>query len=565
MCRCPARFVAASDGSSCLSESVVWHPLVTVLFPAVLLILAFIVLASYGYYRLTTPGGDKLQTHQNSTSALATHGSTGIQRLRKWFEGNMLKPLHYGVFSRSRMRSFALSALQSPRMFLARWQWPKYDRFGQETGHAEGGTVELTPIAGVTNRSFDDYRGPTLTAHAVPSATLDPAYMSSQCPVPFMNATSPEACTEIPRQDRLLSSLAPESKVDDRLPAPKQRTKVSTLSTSTMMPCRLKRRRNIIFLSTSTGAEAPTVRTLPGYSESGHNVPREAAEEFCGEKDVGLPQFQTRPASSFRFTESELSSRLPKRFKSELALKPDVEVLRRVASEDLDAKAKEDTVYSSSSYASSVALCVPASESLGWISDSFTEQTEHKTSGGFEDWRPLPSTFPVSAFRHGACKHVDHRLLAWNTFTMHNGSARPGDGRAPMTDPVAKGVVHRDPEMQPYVSVLRPPTADRTRWRRGPLTYGTTSPASISLAPRSSTGFALSDVASGGRMQCSGEAAGRRSPTLRESTTCPIGHVASHATRLVNPSHLDRESTSLEPALLAAMLRAERRAKGSYF
>ncbi|KAL1419714.1 hypothetical protein MTO96_024983 [Rhipicephalus appendiculatus] len=124
LCGCQTDFYASADGSVCMPNISTWKPLTIAMFPAVLLILALIVIGSVGYIRMRGGPDDKAPTVSGLSFLPRCIREFRMESLRNWFKTWPLKTLSSAG---SGLRLLALSASQRIRYLTFQWDWTRLE------------------------------------------------------------------------------------------------------------------------------------------------------------------------------------------------------------------------------------------------------------------------------------------------------------------------------------------------------------------------------------------------------------------------------------------------------
>ncbi|XP_072144809.1 uncharacterized protein [Dermacentor andersoni] len=556
-CGCPEHapvLVRDSGSYACVSQIKAWKPLKITMFPAVLLILAFIVLAFVGYNRLSTDPDDKARIAPGLPCSPRDTSEFRIKNLR-----NLLKTCHLKERISSRLRIFTLSATQIFKFMPPRQEWSRLEEDVSQSGDSPNAVKQDAVYTAHDIRVKRERSGPFQWN------SLGTSHASSHRPWSSVRHVLLQGSTEALRQDKSPRHRTEDSNNDrTRKPTAMPRTRVSTLSTYTLMPCRAGRRTNLSSLVTSSVTKIPVTNAY-GYRDAGITDAPHQDRATCS---MNLQHLWPRPTTSYRFTESELSGGMLRKHRSELVRQPVTKQHRRAASEGvdlLDVIDKGETMDSRCCYESpTTPSCWYSSEACDcsvWTADPWMTSFEDEDTELKDVWTPANSSQPNWPCEHAQRKLVDQRARTCEAFTVQIGS-RPGTAKPAIGNEIA----HQDVEIPQFIYSRWPPTQERTRWRRRvPISDGTTSAAPGSPAAAASAASVQDNERPGGQLIGSGEGGGRRPAFMAEVATSRFHRNGLLGFRLPPPPRFDRASLSLDARLATAMLRAERRVKGSSF
>ncbi|XP_065293835.1 uncharacterized protein [Dermacentor albipictus] len=319
-CGCPELapvMLQEADGVVCVSDYLVRSPLPAAIFPAALLIIGFVVLGVLGYHRLHKPRCDKGRQVQQLTSLPNNIGYSGRDRINNdFFDGSLNEhecDANNSVWSW--LRSFVSSVTMRLEAAKRRCRWSFSGR--------------SPPCANSPKRTPVD-RVATQTGYS--NETSIPPQLSSVLPYAPSGTTDgtspqflPPASIAMRRTHSAASSAVsmtayPEARREGRIaPLPRPRTRISTLSTSTLMPCNRATRRG----TCSSSAASSKYGTPPSFWVGGMSNLCEPIEEGIADE----------PNNTVMFTESELQGGVHRNFRSEELAMPIPTSLRPVVSD----------------------------------------------------------------------------------------------------------------------------------------------------------------------------------------------------------------------------------------
>ncbi|XP_049529226.1 uncharacterized protein LOC125947836 [Dermacentor silvarum] len=439
-CSCQSRFYASVDGSLCMADTLVWNPLRTAIFPAALLIVGFIVLGAIGFQRLHRPRSDKAWYAQQLSSLPKDIGYSGSDRIPSDFYGSVNE--HEGHANDSvwsRLRSFVSSVTLRMEAAKRRCRWSFSDR-----SRSYANTPNETSIDRVaTHIEYSNQTSlPSQLSSALPHApsgsmngasphSVPPASVSMQ---PTLSATSSavnmKACKETKSES----------------PVPRPRTRISTLSTSTLMPSRRARRRGNC--SSSSASSAPSTRhygNQPSFWVSGMSNLCEPIAEGTADEPENTGAFAAKLPEFVKFTESELRGEIHRKFRSEELAMPVPTRLRRVVSdhdehlEDIFPDSYSDESPEKQARSSSGCCCGHSCPNVHFYGSSI----EPSSNPFGRDQEPCMRWFsaehcgrkslevlftrsqPTWRCDRVVCKGPDRKARTWEAFTIHGRGAWP--------------------------------------------------------------------------------------------------------------------------------------------
>ncbi|XP_037579888.2 uncharacterized protein LOC119462637 [Dermacentor silvarum] len=229
------------------------------MFPAVLLILAFIVLAFVGYNRLSTDPDDKERVAAGLPCSPRNISEFRIKSLRNLFKAWPFKAL-YSVGSR--LRLFTLSATQMFRFKTSRQEW---SRLEEDVSQSDDSPNVVNQEAAYNAHDISVKRD---RSAAFQWLTFSTPNASSHRPWSSVQHALLQGSAGALRQDKTSRRRAEESNDRSRNPTAMPRTRISTLSTYTLMPSRAGRRTNLNSSVASSATKVPVTNAY-GYRDAG--------------------------------------------------------------------------------------------------------------------------------------------------------------------------------------------------------------------------------------------------------------------------------------------------------
>ncbi|KAL3194240.1 hypothetical protein MRX96_016372 [Rhipicephalus microplus] len=223
-CSCQSRFYVSTDGSLCLPDFVAWSPLRTAVVTAVLLILAFIVLGALGYQRLRRPRSHEAQRLLQPSSSPKSISCSG--RVTNVFDGSLDKHDDRIKSPWRWLGSFVSSVTCRLEEVRRRCRWSLSDR-----SPAWENAPEQTPESQVATQTESCGQSGNAVQPVLSNTTNG---TSTRFKSGLSIATRTSRSTASPAVG---VTAYPEEREKRRGPVPSPRTRVSTLSTSTLMPC----------------------------------------------------------------------------------------------------------------------------------------------------------------------------------------------------------------------------------------------------------------------------------------------------------------------------------------
>ncbi|KAL3204755.1 hypothetical protein MRX96_011729 [Rhipicephalus microplus] len=234
--------------------------------------------------------------------------------------------------------------------------------------------------------------------------------------------------------------------------------------------------------------------------------------------------------------------------------------LRPTGLDPQDASVKEERTQSICQFQLSTAPCAWSSgqdsdnslwTTVSWVTTNEIEDAERPDAWG----SIVSSSQPSWPCEQVAWKLADRKARTCETFVVQDDS-RP----VTLKSPGKIAIAHPSAEVSQFIDSRWPPAQDRTRWRRRVLfSDGAT------LSTPGSFAVTASSVQERprGLLVGSGEGRARRRVLVAEEEASRSPRHGFQVMRLPPPPRFERGSLSLDTALATAMLRAERRAKGS--
>ncbi|XP_077487685.1 uncharacterized protein LOC144098722 isoform X4 [Amblyomma americanum] len=518
VCSCPSRFRASSDRSECLPEALTFNLLSLDMLPAVLLILGFAILGILSYRRLYKTPADKARDLQDLSFSLGnTCGPAYGMCLDKTVDLSHESGSDVDISSRSawsRLHSFAENTTLGLSATKRCCQWPLPDSNASCTmTHEE----ELAKSPCV---SFPKHRG---TRRQISSSCLpQPSVVTGRL--------ASRSSSELASEQTVPSAYSPPTSTQKSgHPIPKKRTRVQTLSTSTLMPPRRAHRRsNSNFPSGSSTPGTFAYRNPQGFWKGGMSSLHETDAEANTEEPENASTLFIMPPSSASFTASELRASAPKKFASEKLEVTPLKQMRRAVSElggKLAAVPEECTEDSSCGCPGcpNVHFCAPTDESLstfGWDTEScmkfFADEDSHN-----EAMRSLLTcSQPTWPCQRVVWKGPDRRARTCEAFAFHH--ARVGSKQVKRP---------RQPWSLMESRSRSPASGDFSSWcqLREAMTDSTALSAAQCDTPWASVSYVQSMASSSPCPHSSCE------PQLRGSANCGMSPVGRSATQEVWP------------------------------
>ncbi|XP_075751309.1 uncharacterized protein LOC142817724 [Rhipicephalus microplus] len=522
----------------------------TAMFPAMLLILALIVIGSLGYIRLRRSSDDKRPTSSTLSFLPRSIRAFRTENLRNCFKTWPFKSISSAG---SRLRQLSLSGSQRIRFLTFQWDWTRLEedvpRSDELRNAVEQEAASAAYFAGVERERSGPFHWTTFNVTGVP-------VQHSRSSV--RDILLKESAGKL-REEKSSHRLVVKSNDQASRPQTMPRTRISTLSTRTLMPSRAGPRNTMTAQATKAN-DTPRV-----YRNTLLTKMSEAPDEESATCSNKLQRFFPGPGGSFTFTKGELCEETTRNYRSEVVRQPSSKQDRRAASDGLDpqdASVKEERTQSICQFQLSTAPCAWSSgqdsdnslwTTVSWVTTNEIEDAERPDAWG----SIVSSSQPSWPCEQVAWKLADRKARTCETFVVQDDS-RP----VTLKSPGKIAIAHPSAEVSQFIDSRWPPAQDRTRWRRRVLfSDGAT------LSTPGSFAVAASSVQERprGLLVGSGEGRARRRVFAAEEEASRSPRHGFQVMRLPLPPRFERGSLSLDTALATAMLRAERRAKGSPF
>ncbi|KAH8021914.1 hypothetical protein HPB51_018763 [Rhipicephalus microplus] len=353
----------------------------------------------------------------------------------------------------SRLRQLSLSGSQRIRFLTFQWDWTRLEedvsRSDELRNAVEQEASSAAYFAGVERERSGPFHWTTF------NVTGAPVQHSRSSVRDILLKESARTLKE----DKSAHRLVVKSNYQAGRPQTMPRTRISTLSTRTLMPSRAGPRNTMTPQATKAN-DTPRV-----YRNALLTQMNEAPDEESATCSNNLQRFFPSPAGgSFAFTKGELCEETPRKYKSEVVRQPSPKQNRRAASEGLDpqdASVKEERTRSSCRFQLSTA---PGRWSSGQDSDySLWTTVSWATTNEIEDaertnaWGSIVSSSqPIWPCEQVAWKLADRKARTCETFTVQD-DFRP----VTLKSPGKIAIAHPSAEVSQFIDSRWPPAQDR--------------------------------------------------------------------------------------------------------
>ncbi|XP_077487684.1 uncharacterized protein LOC144098722 isoform X3 [Amblyomma americanum] len=539
VCLCPAHFYTSADSSLCLPDSATWQPLRAVMFPAVLLILAFVILGVFGYKRcargspgcvrwLNAPNNDKAALQKDCSPTTKDHSSHCFNSIRKWMKGPRISRLW--PYSRPFADNESLQECYFPEF----WQ-DELEKIALRNSFHRGSVGDSTRLELASQCATFD---PT---NAQSPFTRSPLQLASQ---EFEPALS---------DGRALYRSAPAGGTGNSKRIFKSRARPFTVLKSANT-FRSAHQRTNFTAATSSVSSRFNVSNPSFFPDNRVTNLRDTVQQETTSKRASVPECER----NWTVDGCEMSAQHYERFsgkcKSETLLRPTINRLRRAMSENRSPTmtvVKKRAVSFSKGYHSPVAPIQRRTESCA---DSPENSVERGVASKARTHRP--QNWLLAKFLR---KRFGRRIRSCETTAMYDGASRDTT-KATVINSKQDGST-KENRKTPSIPSRWPPSGVAMHFHRLPFDHGFESTAPESPTAQLSTSAAQYEAAPSGS-SCSSNSACYFNPGfLGDSPENTVGGADYRDPQLSTPLRFHSGPHTPDSALAAAMLRAERRVK----